>query len=139
MNTYVRSALLGATTGIRSTAGPFAARWSESKRLPIGSAMALGGEMVADKLPFVPSRATPGGLAPRVGGAIYAVRTGVRKPDAAAYAIAAVAAIGTAFAAANLRKFIKENTDIPDFAAGLAEDVLVLACLGGLLRFVNDA
>jgi len=101
--------------------------------------MALGGEMVADKLPFVPSRATPGGLAPRVGGAIYAVRTGVRKPDAAAYAIAAVAAIGTAFAAANLRKFIKENTDIPDFAAGLAEDVLVLACLGGLLRFVNDA
>lgn len=139
MNTYVRSALLGATTGIRSTAGPFVARYGESKRLPIGSAMALGGEMVADKLPFVPSRATPGGLAPRVGGAIYAVRAGVRKPNAAAYAIAAASAIGTAFVFANLRKFVKDNTEIPDYAVGLAEDALVLASLYGLLRFMNDA
>ncbi len=96
--------------------------------------MALGGEMVADKLPFVPSRATPGGLVPRVGGAIYAVRTGVGKPNAAAYAIAAVAAIGTAFAAAKLRQFVKENTEIPDFAVGLAEDALVAGLLWASLR-----
>ncbi len=134
MNTYLRSALLGATTGIRSTAGPFAARWGESKRLPIGTAMALGSEMVADKLPFVPSRATPGGLAPRVGGAIYAVRAGVRKPNAAAYALAAVAAIGTAFAAAKLRRFVKEQTNIPDFAVGLTEDALVACLLWASLR-----
>jgi uncharacterized membrane protein len=129
MNTYVRSALLGATTGIRSTAGPFAARWSETKRLPVGSAISLGGEMVADKLPFVPSRTTPQGLVPRVGAAIYAVKAGLRKPDFGAYAIAAVAAVATAFAAAKVREAIKNNTEIPDVFVGLAEDALV----GGLL------
>jgi hypothetical protein len=134
MNTYVRSALLGATTGIRSTAGPFAARWTESKRPGIGSAMALGGEMVADKLPFVPSRATPGGLVSRAGGAIYAVSAGVRKPNVASYAIAAAAAIATAFAAAKLRKYVAENTDIPDFAIGLAEDALVAGLLWASVR-----
>jgi hypothetical protein len=96
--------------------------------------MALGGEMVADKLPFVPSRATPGGLAPRLGAAMYAVRTGVRKPNVAAYAIAAVTAIGTAFAFAKLREFVKENTEIPDYAAGLAEDALVAGLLWASMR-----
>ena len=91
--------------------------------------MALGGEMVADKLPFVPSRSTPQGLVPRVGAAIYAVRAGLRKPNAGAYAIAAVAAIATAFAATKAREAIKNNTKIPDVLVGLAEDALV----GGLL------
>ncbi len=100
--------------------------------------MALGGEMVADKLPFVPSRATPGGLVPRVGGAMYAVRAGVRKPDAGSYAIAAVAAIGTAFAFASLRKFVKENTEIPDFLVGLGEDALVAGLLWVSLRARAD-
>ncbi len=134
MNTYVQSALLGATTGIRSTSGPFAARWGESKRLPIGSAVALGGEMVADKLPFVPSRATPAGLVPRVGSAIYAVRAGVREPNPLAYAIATAAAIGTAFGAAKLRRFFKAHTNVPDFAVGLAEDALVAGLLFASLR-----
>lgn len=134
MNTYVRSALLGATTGIRSTAGPFAAHWTESKRLPVRSAMALGGEMVADKLPFVPSRATPGGLVPRIGAAIYAVKAGLRKPNVATYAIAAVAAIVTAYAAAKAREAINENSDVPDFIVGLAEDALVIGLLWATVR-----
>lgn len=125
MSNYVQSALLGATTGIRSTSGTFAAKWSDTNRLPLGSAMALGGEMVADKLPFVPPRTTPGGLVPRIGGAIYAVRSTTKRPGAAAYAIAAVAAIATAFAATRLRKIITERTSIPDFVVGLAEDAVV--------------
>lgn len=125
MNQYVQSALLGATTGIRSTSGTFAAKWGDSHHVPIGPAMALGGEMVADKLPFVPARTTPGGLAPRLGGAIYAVRAAVKQPSPVAYAIAAGAAIATAFAATSLRKAIREKTKIPDVFIGLAEDALV--------------
>ena len=87
--------------------------------------MALGGEMVADKLPFVPARTTAGGLVPRVGGAIYAVRASVKQPSPVAYAIAAGAAIATAFAATRLRKSIKDKTKIPDALLGLAEDAVV--------------
>jgi hypothetical protein len=125
MNTYVRSALLGATSGIRSTSGTFAAKWADSERIPIGSAMALGGEMVADKFPFVPARTTPGGLASRVGGAIYAVRSSAKQPGPAAYALAAGAAIATAFAATQLRKAIKKKLKVPDLFIGLAEDAIV--------------
>ncbi|HET9028881.1 MAG TPA: hypothetical protein VFN49_01780 [Candidatus Aquilonibacter sp.] len=134
MNTLVQSALLGATTGIRSTSGTFAARWAQADRLPIGSAMALGGEMVADKLPFVPSRTTPGGLAPRLGGAIYAVRSAIKRPTPAAYAVAAVAAIATAFAASRARKMISERTDVPDVLVGLAEDAIVAGLTWAVVR-----
>lgn len=96
--------------------------------------MALGGEMVADKLPFVPSRTTPGGLAPRLGGAIYAVRSAIKRPTPAAYAVAAVAAIATAFAASRARKMISERTDVPDVLVGLAEDAIVAGLTWAVVR-----
>lgn len=96
--------------------------------------MALGGEMIADKLPFVPARTSPGGLVPRIGAAVYAVRASTKRPTVAAYALGAVAAIATATVATNVRRVVKERTRIPDFFIGLAEDALVAGLTYAIVR-----
>jgi uncharacterized membrane protein len=70
---------VGAATGSRSTAGVAALALTSTRESPSAVASRLGGrtgtvvsglasaaEAVADKLPVVPSRTTPAGLAPRV-------------------------------------------------------------------------
>ncbi|RLV48057.1 hypothetical protein D9V37_18370 [Nocardioides mangrovicus] len=66
----VRSFLLGAATGCRSSLGLVGAALSSGGRLArAGAGAALVGELVADKLPVAPARTEPPGLVSRFGAA----------------------------------------------------------------------
>jgi uncharacterized membrane protein len=92
------------------------------------TALLAVGELIADKLPFIPSRTTPGPLIARaisggVSGAI--ISSARRKSPWAGALIGAGAAIGAAYAAYHLRRAAKERLRVPDFVLALAEDALV--------------
>jgi uncharacterized membrane protein len=67
MNSLVRAGLLGAATGARS-ATPLAALAAHGGRrwVKVIATAAAGGELVADKLPGIPSRVKPAPLAARI-------------------------------------------------------------------------
>lgn len=92
------------------------------------------GELAADKAPIVPDRTEPPALFGRLAlGALcgYAVAEHLRGPKVAASLLGSAAALGSTYAAFNLRKGASNQTDAPDTLLGLAEDALVL--LGGWL------
>ena len=130
------AALLAAATGLRSSAAPaFLSRAASCGRLSLPGrplllrrlgdprvaallAAALAGEMVADKLPFVPDRTSPPALAGRM--------------LSGALAGAAVAA-ASAHAGYRLRGYAA-GRGLPDLPVALAEDAAVLACGAAFLR-----
>lgn len=119
--------------------------WTREPRRPVADVLrspvvtrALKGgalaEMLADKLPDIPPRIEPLPLLGRAAlGALAGVATAElahedRLPCAAAGAAGAIAG---AFAAYHARRWVTENTDLPDSAVALAEDAIVLG--GGKL------
>lgn len=126
MNVYATSALLGATSGLRTSAGPFAARWIAGGELPAKNAMALGGEMVADKLPFIGSRTALPSLFARASAGVYAAKTASRRTNYGALAVAAASAIAASFIARRVRAAVAERLHVPQTVAGLVEDALVV-------------
>ena len=138
MNVYVKSALLGATSGLRGSAGPFAARWGSTGSIPATSALTLGGEMVADKMPFVGNRTRAGSLLARSGAAIYAAKMGNKGTNIGALAVAAAAAIGVSFLAQRVRLALAERLNIPQQVIGLAEDAIVVGLAFAAARSVTD-
>src|ERR1700748_1867112 len=101
----------------------------------VTSALAIG-EAIADKLPFMPkrtmapvliTRAVSGGLS---GGSI--TKSKGCSPFAGA-ALGAAAAVGTAYAAYELRKELGKRLSVPDFLIALAEDALVVGVAMRLL------
>jgi uncharacterized membrane protein len=98
-----------------------------SKAVKIATALAVG-EMVADKLPFAPSRLKPGPLAARaISGALCgaAIAASERGPIVAAAAIGAGAAIGGSFAGYHLRQLL--NRKLPDTVSALIGDAVTVA------------
>ena len=95
------------------------------------------GEMIGDKTPIIPSRTSLLPLLGRAaigafaGAALFASR---KRPLAAGVALGAVSATAAAYAAEGVRMQITERLGVPNVAAGLLEDGIVL--LGGprLLR-----
>jgi uncharacterized membrane protein len=136
---------LGALTGIRSLSaltvmsmslsgrpgefhsGP--AHLLSSSPMSTGLKLSAVGEAVADKLPFIPPRtqALPllgrAALAAFGGAAVAQLRQTSPIP---AGAIAAFAAICSATLATGLRRFATEQIAIPNLAAGLLEDIVVV-------------
>ncbi|MDQ2679710.1 MAG: hypothetical protein M3Y21_01615 [Candidatus Eremiobacteraeota bacterium] len=125
MNAYAKAALLGAATGMRTSAGPLAVAWNKSDSRPMRNLFAFGAEVCADKLPFIGSRTRVGGLAARAGSAIYAARSS-SESSPGTLAVAAAAAIGTAFLAKRVRLALAKRTRIPQQIIGIAEDALTL-------------
>lgn len=141
---YAGVAGMGAVAGMRSLSAPaMLTRIAKSGVLPqrgeeLGflknrkvaiplTALALG-EVLVDKLPFMPKRtkafslfgrAVTGGL---TGAAICSAK---RKPAWIGAVIGAAAAVGGAYAAYNIRRQLTEKTRVPDTLIGLAEDALV--------------
>ena len=138
----LRSAvLLGVASGMRSTAGlgvlvvlgtdrsdapplprPLAARVAKPAAI-----VAVGAELVVDKLPITGSRLDPPGLAGRVafaavGGALVARGSGLAPVPAAA--IAAAAALASAKVFHDLRALADRR--LPDPAIAVVEDALAL-------------
>lgn len=101
-----------------------------TKYADVATAAMAAGEMAADKaahmpprtdLPSLIGRATFGALS---GAVVAEIRSGNR---ASAALMGAVSAVGSAHLFYRLRKVVTETTTIPNWAVGLAEDVLVLA------------
>jgi uncharacterized membrane protein/uncharacterized protein (UPF0548 family) len=99
------------------------------------TALALG-ELVGDKLPFMPARTTPPALAGRVlTGALTAAAIsapGGRRLSLSRGLLGAGAAVASAFTFARLRGLASGRLGVPNVAAGLLEDALVLG-LGAAL------
>ncbi|MDP9110321.1 MAG: hypothetical protein M3M96_01625 [Candidatus Eremiobacteraeota bacterium] len=138
MNVYVKSALLGVTSGLRTSAGPYAAQQMTTGKLPAKNAMALGGEMVADKLPFIGSRTGIPQLVARAGAAVYAAKTASKEKNLAALAVAAGAAIGASFLAKNLRGALSKRLGIPQQGIGLIEDAIVVGLIYAASRAADS-
>jgi uncharacterized membrane protein len=149
-----RTILLSAASGLRSSSAPaFLARAAsrgdlslpespplQTLRSPLAAALlaaALAGEMVVDKLPFVPDRISPPALAGRMVSGTLAgsllFREAGRRAWAGALLGAAVAA-ASAHAGYRLRGHATGRLGLPDLPVALAEDAAVLACGAAFLR-----
>ncbi len=147
---YACAAVMGAVSGLRSMTGPAviatAARsrhlekngavlaWFASpKAAPVISALAAG-EMIADKLPFMPDRTKAGSLAGRaVMGAVcgYAVFSPRGKREAAIGAlVGASAALAASWAGFEYRR----RTPMPPLVAAVIEDVVAAASGAFVIR-----
>jgi uncharacterized membrane protein len=143
---YVGAALLGAAAGMRSMSPPATvSRLAHTGLLParnrqleilahptfVATATALAvGELIADKLPFVPARTTPGPLITRaISGAMCgaAVTSAKERSVLLGVLIGAGAAVGAAYGTYHLRRAAGESTGIPDPILALFEDAAVAA------------
>ncbi len=149
--TYLQAAALGVVAGMRSaTASATVASYVHQRRSRIlaspelaqsplrylasplaGNALSLIalGEMVIDKLPFVPKRTAVPSLAARalsggVAGAVVALM--YRGSPLLAGLIGALSATGATYGAYYLRQQLTENTAVPDAVVGGLEDLLVI-------------
>ena len=106
--------------------------------MPVGRAvagLAVGGELVVDKLPNTPSRLEPPGLIARAvlasaAGALIARAS--ERPMVPAAAVAALAALASARIGHDLR--VLASRRVPPLAAALGEDVVALALAVGAAR-----
>ncbi len=148
---YAGSAVLGAVSGMRSMAAPaIVSRLASSGLLPIEesqigfltnptaakttSILAIG-EMLADKLPFVPNRTQALPLITRaISGAMSgaAFSTGKKRSALFGALCGMAAAIGATYGAFKLRQMADKQLQIPDTVVAVAEDALV-ATAGYLL------
>jgi uncharacterized membrane protein len=125
------SALIGAATGLRTMMAP--AALSRARRVhPVTRAMlqaAAAGELIADKLPWIPDRIEAGPLLGRVAtgavaGAVLARRN--RRSAAAGALLGGAAAAAGAIAGYHARRVIAQESGLPDLPIALAEDVLAI-------------
>ena len=134
---------IGAVAGLRTLAAPAVLAWAAKRRwirlgnspfATIISAQASTrltdlavSELIADKLPFTPSRLKAGPLASRVvsgavcGATIYGV---VERPLVEGAVLGGVGAIAGAFAGYHMRK--KLRRDMPDVGVAVLEDILAI-------------
>ncbi|GEK22464.1 hypothetical protein [Cellulomonas xylanilytica] len=136
----LRSVLLGWAAGARSSLGPAGPTITGDHRPAVraGAALAVAGEVVADKLPVAPSRLEHGGAFVRagsgvIGATLLSARAGAR-PFVPAVAGAAGALAG-AYGGVAWRTWAAGR--VPDWQAALAEDAVALtaAAVACLPRF----
>ena len=139
---------IGAVAGLRTLAAPAVLAWAAKRRwIRLGSSPLATivsakaskritdfavSELIADKLPFTPSRLKAGPLASRIvsgaicGATIYGV---VKRPLTEGAVLGGLGAIAAAFAGYHMRKRL--SRDMPDLAVAVLEDALAIG--GGVL------
>jgi uncharacterized membrane protein len=139
---------IGAVAGLRTLTAPAVLAWAAQRRwihmgnspfATIISAKASKritdfavSELIADKLPFTPSRLKPGPFAARIvsgaicGATIYGV---VKRPLKEGAVLGGIGAIAGAVAGYRMRR--KLSGDMPDLGVALLEDALAIG--GGIL------
>ncbi len=140
---YTCEAVIGAVSGLRSFTGPAmvseAARrnilkldgtplsWLASSRSAKTSIALAVGELIADKLPFMPNRTDPPGLVTRfINGAICGAAVASRRSrneKLLSALVGGTAAVAAAYAGLQYRKHVK----LPALAAALLEDVVAVS------------
>lgn len=147
------AARAGALTGIRSMSALTAVSQSLSGRsrrpkalparllaspfAPIGLKLAAAGELVADKLPFLPARTRLAPLLGRVAFAALASASAAQARKSAilpAVVVAGLAAAATATMATTVRRLITDRLPVPGLLVGLAEDAIVVSGAARLAR-----
>jgi uncharacterized membrane protein len=147
---------LGAISGLRTMSGPAflarslkqdpPARWPHPLVHQLGTEpsptlvqLMAAGELMADKLPFIPARIKPEALAGRaMSGAFVGVTLSLlkqRSPLVGAL-LGGAAAVLAAFAGYHARRRLTVDGPLPDFVVALLEDGLVLALGTQLTRKV---
>ena len=131
--TFERAMKLAVVTGLKCMMGPALVSVAHNRPERRGLVAAALGEMVFDKLPFVPNRSSLPLLLPRAIAGYWVTkqvmeREGIDDPMAAP--IGAAVAAGTATFAPMLRNLLSHVLGIPNPVLGLAEDYLALK-LGG--------
>jgi uncharacterized membrane protein len=139
---------IGVVAGLRAFAAPAVLTWAAKRRwIRLGNSpfatiisakaskritdLAVS-ELIADKLPFTPSRLKAGPLASRIvsgavcGATIYGV---VKRPLMEGAVLGGVGAIAGAFAGYHMRKRL--SRDMPDLGVAALEDALAIG--GGVL------
>lgn len=144
---YAQAAGMGAVAGMRTMSAPALLSHHLSSANSDGSNHTLlaspkvaavfrvlaAGEIVADKLPFMPARTAPPSLMARigsgalVGATIFAAKK--ERPSVGAV-IGAAAAVASAFAMLYLRRKAGRKLNVPDPVVALAEDAIAIG--GGL-------
>lgn len=140
----VRALVLGVSAGLRSvTPLGMLARHQPEARASAGWAnwpllrsnggrtfiqVSWIGEIIADKMPFMPSRLNPGLLAGRIGlGMIAGLAIGTERPGVAPKVggalLGAAGAVAGSYGGYYARTSIVEATGLPDTAVALVEDV----------------
>jgi uncharacterized membrane protein len=142
---YLLAFGIGFVTGLRSMTGPALVCWAahlgwinlEGSRLvfmesPLAtygfSALALG-ELVADKLPFIPNRTSPGPLFGRV---VLGALSGATLCAATGCSLAGGAILGGvggaigAFAGYRARARLVKTSPLPDWVVALLEDLVAV-------------
>lgn len=151
-DSLLTAAGLGAVTGLRSLQGlawtsrelagrrtrrraTRLERWLADDTVATILAGLAVGELVADKLPGVPARITPGPLLARavIGALVGSVAAG-RRDAAVGAAVGAAAAAAGAFTGWFLRTEIRRVTTLPDPAVAVVEDA---AAVLGARRFAH--
>jgi uncharacterized membrane protein len=139
---------IGTVAGLRTLAAPAVLAWAAKRRwirlgnspfATIISAKASKritdfavSELIADKLPFTPSRLKPGPFAARIvsgavcGATIYGV---VKQPLEEGAVLGGLGAIAGAFAGYHMRRKLSHN--LPELGVALLEDALAIS--GGIL------
>lgn len=133
------AALLGAAGGMRTFVPPAAlaisGRMARGRGRYVLLAAALG-EMVQDKVPGVPARVGPPGLAARVvASGVAGNQIAGRRGAAAAATTAAVSALGTWSG----RGALVDATGVPDPALAVGEDILALTIAGLAVRTAPES
>ena len=142
--------LIGCVCGLRSMTGPAVVCWgahlgwvdlfgsklgflAATASLVVFSLLAVG-ELIADKLPFIPSRTQAGPLVVRF---LFGAMCGAALCVAGGAAIApgavlgGVGAVAAAFAGYRVRRWLTVDRHLPDLLIALLEDVIAVS--GGLL------
>ena len=146
MNIYLKAIGIGAVAGMRSASAPALTShyFAEHPSPALASSLLKGlgrattanvlkfmaaGELLGDKLPFVPPRTDPAPLGARaVSGGVCgaAVFLAQGKPPAVGAAFGAASAVASAFAFMNLRLWIGKAAKLPDPVVAAAEDGVML-------------
>jgi uncharacterized membrane protein len=136
---YGRCALLGAATGMRSMVAPamLSRTGSGPRTVSVMLQAAAAGEMVADKLPGIPSRLEPQPLLARLvigafAGGIAARRS--RGSGAAGALVGAAGALTGALIGYQARRLLTHEAGLPDPPVALVEDMVAIALAHRALR-----
>lgn len=127
---YARALGIGAVAGLRSMTAPASTLFTHDRRLARVARYAALGELIADKLPFVPARTALPSLAFRVaiggvcGDAVARRQHASRTGGAALGVLGAVA--GT-YLGYTLRSAVTRRRLVPDVVVALVEDALAVA------------
>jgi uncharacterized membrane protein len=151
LNTNLKAITIGIIAGMRSMSAPAltSSYLAQNKNLassPLGRfasptasrvlKVLAAGEILADKLPMVPSRVSAGPLVTRItSGAVSgaAVSAADKKQAEIGAVLGGVAAVVGAFGFYHLRRRIGAEIRVSDAVLGIVEDVIVISAAAAIL------